>query len=388
MVKHIVVAGFISGLVCSFALASVTDNKPDAGWSWQINKEATIKLNGFISAGVSQTNTGIDYNIPEYGSINSDWNFSANSLIGLQLIAALGHQWSAVTQIVGNGDDRNGHSAFSPEVEWAFIKYRVNNNWQTRVGRFRLPAFMYSSTQEVGYTYPWTTLPNEVYRIIPFMNINGADFIFQHPIASSDWSLAVQPFIGENTSKYDLPLDGLSSPLVETRFKENDLFGGALSISSPVTTLRFAYAQTKLTGTYGSASTVLVDNKKTSFYDVAAKSTFHGIMLTGEYAKRKAPAPIAALEGYYASVGYHIKKWMPLLTYGHLKTTNSAAISSALREAQKSLTVGLNYAINSHLLAKASVSRITPLDNTNGLFDKSPGKAHVNLYALTVNAVF
>jgi hypothetical protein len=345
----------------------------------------TWHFHGFAQAGFGQTSNGAEYNIPGHGSIKNSMNFSAVSLAGLQVEADFAKKWAAIMQVVANGESRNGQSAFSPKVGWAFLRYEPNANWQISAGRFAFPSFMYSATREVGYSYPWVTLPNEVYRLVPFNNINGAEVLYHHHLGQSSWSVNVQPFIGENKSKYDLPLPPTTNPLTTLTFKENNLYGADVTVGNPQFSLRGVYAHTSLSAFTASGAQVF-ENASTSFYGVGAKADIHHVIMDAEWAHRKTPSNIASLTGYYGMVGYRYNKWLPLFTYAHLKTTNN--VMSALREAQQSYTLGLDYYINSYLVAKGSVSRITPLDNTNGLFDSAPGKAHVYLYQLALSAVF
>lgn len=367
----------VCGGLLTAATIAATVNTGDVTWHFH----------GFASAGYSQSNSDAAYGIPGHGSVKNAANFSALSLVGLQAEADFAKQWAAVMQLVANGEDRNGHSEFRPEVEWAFLRFSPNQDWQLRAGRFRMPTFMFSATQEVGYSYPWVTLPNEVYRLVPFSNINGVETIYRHQFSGSSWTLHVEPYFGENRSKYDLPIMGANQPLTEVNFKENNLYGANVSIGNPEFRLRGAYAHTSLTATLPNG-VVTVNDKSTSFYGVGVHADVDHFLFDGEWAHRDTPVGIAALTGYYAMLGYRYHQWLPNLTYGHLKTTNADKVEPALREAQQSYTLGVDYYINSHMIAKASVSRVTPLDGTYGLFDNNPGKKHVNLYMVSLNAVF
>jgi hypothetical protein len=346
----------------------------------------TWHFHGFAQAGYAQTNSASDYDIPGHGAVDNTMNFGELSLIGLQAEADFAKQWAAIGQLVANGEDRNGHQSFHPEIEWAFLRYKPGTQWQVRAGRFRMPAFSYSATQEVGYTYPWVTLPNEVYRVIPFSNINGMEVLYHQPLGASAWSIDVEPYLGENRSKYDLPING-GVPLTEVAFKENNIIGTNASIGSQAFRFRATYAHAKLTATL-SNGTVIVNRQSARFLGFGAHMDYHHVLFDSEIAQRKTPSSIAALTGYYAMLGYRYRQWLPTLTYGHLKTTNSDALAQALREDQESYTLGLDYYINAHLVAKGSVSRITPLKGTFGLFDTNPNRSHVNLYMVSLNAVF
>lgn len=367
-----------------------------------LGPKSRIQVNGFLSAGVSKTDSHANYNIPGHGSINNKFNFTANSLVGLQITGNISRTLSAVLQLVADGDNINGNSPYRIKAEWAFLRYKPNANWQFRAGRFRIPAFMYSDTQEIGYTYPWAALPNEVYRIVPFNNMNGFDVIYSHNLGDSGWVVKVQPYVGENKSKFDLYTNAppaVLPPGTTANFDENDLIGGVVSISNQILTLRGNYTHVKLSGTVpnlistGGASVPLFSDKGTTFYSIGAKLDWHNVIAVGEYAHRSTPDQVASLTGYYGMIGYRVGKLLPNFTYARITTTNANKLASAkpfaeLPQDQQSYTLGAAYYINSNLVAKVGVSQITPLKGTNGLFDGPVGRKHVYLYSASLDVVF
>lgn len=362
--------------------------------------KSRIHIYGFASAGIAKTDTSANYNIPQQGAINQELNYMANSIIGVQATVDITKTFSAVVQLVANGNDINGNKPYHVKADWAFLRYKPISGLQLRAGRFRIPAFMYSATQEIGYTYPWVTLPNEVYRIVPFNNMNGFDMIYSLPLGSSGWQVKFQPYIGESKSQYDLytNLPSIIPPGTTATFDENDLIGGVVSVSNQHLTLRGNYTRVDLNGYIPGLPTVngqrysLLHNATASFYSFGAKFNYHHFLAMGEYAHRSTPNRLAALTGYYGMVGYRIGKFLPNLTYAHIDTTNTHALittpGAELPEAQKSYTLGLDYYINSHFVAKVGVSQITPLDGTNGLFNAPVGRKHVYLYSASLSAIF
>ncbi len=369
-----------------------------------LTPKSRIHINGFISVGASKTNAknGVDYNIPSRGLVDDNISFASNSLIGLQITGNISKKISAVGQLVASGDSTNGHDPYSVNVEWAFLRYKASRNVEIRGGRFRSPLFLYSQTAQVGYTYPWMFLPNEVYRIVPFQNINGMDSVYTIPLGSTGWSIKVNPFYGMNESKFDLYTRG-STPAgpipagTTARFRENHIAGAAISFSNPYLTLRGAYAHTRLNAYIsrfipaGGATVTLFSNEPTHFYTFGGKFHYHNFLVVGEYAHRSTPPVIASLSGIYGLIGYHIFKFLPTFTYGNIWTTNTSSLFrqpvSELPQQQASYTLALAYYMNRNLVAKGSFSYITPLNGTNGLFTVNPGK-NVMLYGLEVDAIF
>lgn len=368
------------------------------------NLSSKFKVNGFISAGAAKTSTAVNYAIPGHGAVNKEPNFDVNSLLGLQITANMTKQLSAVLQLVADGEDINGGQPYKPSVDWAFVKYAVNSNLDLRAGRFRMPAFMYSDTQEVGYSYPWVTLPNEVYRIIPFQNMNGFDAVYKHELGASGWDVSFQPFVGANESQFTFTSDQSIFPNTSytdtVKFDENKMWGASVKVGNNALSLRASYAQTALTtpdildSTITALEALAIDGKIAKFYGAGINVNKDHFLFDSEWAHRETPNNIDSLTGYYAMLGYRYHKWLPNVTYGHLKTTNTSKIPSKLRgslpQAQRSITPGLDYYFNQYVVGKASVSFIKPLDGTRGLFDHNGGTlpANVKLYAVSLDVLF
>lgn len=379
------------------SLANMRSEKPKAPLIGR-GANARIQVNGFASGGVSRSNTSSKYRIPGRGSIDNHYNFAANSLLGLQVTAHITPQWAGVLQLVADGDDLNGNNRYHVQADWAFLRYQPLSGLQLRAGRFRLPAFLYSDTQQVGYSYPWVTLPNEVYRIIPFNNINGVDMIYFYSLGNTGWSLKIQPYFGENKSKFDLYTTAPAAflpPGTTATFDENNILGGVVSLGNEYFTLRGNYTHAKISGTVplGGARVPLFRNDRASFYSAGAKLDYDNFLAIAEWAHRSTPDQLASLTGYYGTLGYRIGKFLPTITYADIKTTNASRLLAAqpfaeLPESQQSYTLGLDYYLNSNLVLKLGVSRITPKDGTNGLFTSMPGRPHVYLYSASLDAIF
>ena len=349
-----------------------------------------FKLNGFLSAGmlVTDASGSAAYDIPEHGEVTNDPSFGASTLIGLQLTAKLNDQFSAVGQFVASGDNTNGNTAYDVDSTWAFVQYQPASNVKVNLGRMRLPLFMYSDTIQVGYSYPYSFLPNEVYRIVPFYDMNGISTIYERSIGSSDWTLQVQPFYGQDTSQYDVITGSGNEQL--TDYDENNLIGTSVTFSNSNMVFHASYTHLGLTATPSGSNQSTFNNADTSFYSFGAKLNINNILLSGEYAHRNVPEGVAELTGFYGTLGYQLEKFLPTLTYAHLKTDNQNELTPAEEapEAQESYTFSLAYYLTDSIDLKASVGDIHLLDGTNGMFDSDPGKSNVWLYGFGVDAIF
>jgi hypothetical protein len=371
-----------------------------------LSKKSRVKINGFMSAGVARINSKRAYQIPDHGSVSDSYNFNALSLLGIQFTANLVQNLSVVAQLVANGDNTNGNRAYSVNLDYGYARYQVKG-FEFRAGRFRLPAFLYSSTQEIGYTFPWVTLPNEVYRIVPFNNVNGFDTVYKRALGSGGWNYSVEPFVGSGTSKFDLytsaqPSDQFVAP--NANFTENSMLGMVGTLGNKYLTLRGTYVHLKLSGSYDGflngavQHQEVVHDQSDSFYSFGAKLLLKGFMAVGEFAHRNTPVPLADLSGAYGMLGYKVAGFLPNFTYGRLWTTNTRALTQAagskpteLAQAQESYTLGIDYYLNSNIVFKGSIGDIRPKDGTRGLFDTvQPSRLKTNnwLYMVDIDAIF
>jgi len=362
-----------------------------------IGPQSRIHINGFLSAGGSITNSSAEYFIAGHGQVDNRVNFAANSLVGLQFNADLSRQLDVVTQFVADGDDTNGEVAYRVNAEFAFLRYAFSNRYQVRGGRFRLPAFLYSDTEQVGYSYPWVQLPPELYRLIPFDNINGVNSLIREPLGTTEWQMTFEPYYGSNNSIFTVYNNRYPNGL-NVNFEEDNFYGMVFTLGNPRFLLRGTYAATQLTAVAPAPlpilnQVVIFSSAKTEFYEGAIRWLIGHALLVGEYARRNTPPQIAGLEAYYAALGYHIKKLLPLFTYAHLRTTNVSQLASnpetnELPQDQESYTLGFDYTLNNNLAFKVSATLITPLKGTFGLFNSNPGRKHVMLYGVSFDAIF
>ena len=140
---------------------------------------------------------GADYSISAFGTIGhavSDQPFKYDRLIsdrgtfrrdtvtGLQFDSRFTDSLGATIQFVTEvaDDDERQHRA---NVAWAFLSWRPTSDWLFRLGKQRLPLYLYSQTFNVGVTYDFARPPIEMYSISPNNDYVGASF-------SKTWNLA------------------------------------------------------------------------------------------------------------------------------------------------------------------------------------------------------
>jgi hypothetical protein len=115
-------------------------------------------------------------------------DFGPDTRMGLQLNATFTEHWSAVAQAVSQHQYDN---TYRPLLEWANLKYAIEQDWSVRVGRVALPVGMVSDYRQVGYSNPWIRPPMETYSILPVTSIDGVDSIVRWKVGPAINSLQV-----------------------------------------------------------------------------------------------------------------------------------------------------------------------------------------------------
>ena len=176
------------------AIGDLTSPKHRAGRASRLARHSACM---FLLVGVvAGSALGADYSLSAYGTIGytrSDQSFKYDRLIdnrgtlrrdsvaGLQLDSRLTDSVGATVQIVTEVSDKDERQ-HRANVAWAFLSWRPTSDWLFRLGKQRIPLYLYSQTHNVGVTYDFARLPIEMYSISPNNDYVGASF-------SKTWNL-------------------------------------------------------------------------------------------------------------------------------------------------------------------------------------------------------
>lgn len=187
------------------ALAIVPTARADDPWTFS----------GFASLGAGRI---ADDGLSFMNYTSEKWSFDSDSVLGFQLRGNLRERLSFTAQIVSRGFNWDDTSEYEPRLEWAFLSYQFDPEWRGRLGRLRVPHYLFSETLDVGYSYVWVRPPVDVYSPIlsPFSNFDGADLTWVgdwHDLAIDvQWQggtvrrsrhsleVKVEPLLGSNAS--------------------------------------------------------------------------------------------------------------------------------------------------------------------------------------------
>jgi hypothetical protein len=366
---------------CSAAQAGVMD-------------DGNLSISGFGTLGVAKSDTDkaqfVRYNQAE--GVADKVKIGLDSNLGLQASYKINEDLSGTVQILTR---KNTSPSFTTDLTWAFLKYKVNDEWNVRVGRVVIPAFMISDYQNVGYANTMMRPPVELYAQDPIESLDGADFNYQH--AFGDTNFTAQGTGGVARGKLFLP----STATVATYRAPS--FALSMSLEHGPLTVRLAHLQAKLTSNdiaplnslvatlaavgFGQLGQdmQLVSGKKIGFTALGATLDWNNILVQTEYAQRRAKDKvyIADTNAWYLMAGYRIGKFLPYYSHNSVKQDGtsimlpanfpaSGPLSAAVRglmaaAEQKSDLIGLRWDFAKSMALKLQVDRVRPQTKTGTL---------------------
>lgn len=164
---------------------------------------------------------------------DTDWQFEPDSKAGLQLIYQPTPTLGFTTQVISRGQD------LDPDLEWAYLSWNFLPDWQTDIGRKRIPLYFYSDFQDVGTAYPWVSPPGEVYGW-ESTNYNGASLRY-----STNWQdldVRGSVFGGQEHIRNNPYLEVFYDQPTNSRW--DDIRGADLELSRDWWTTRAVYLRT------------------------------------------------------------------------------------------------------------------------------------------------
>ncbi len=207
---------------------------------------AEVNFSGFASINAGKVLSGDG--APQYGvpptfladypivsAYEEEWDFSPESLFGLQINANLTDGLSATAQIVARGANK-----WDAEFEWAYFSYELNDNWTVQAGKKRLPLFYYSDFYDVGYAYVWMRAPADNYTWQIF-NYNGINALYTTDVG--DWSLAANIYTGKEDDPENKLLGDFFFGGAKTQEIWKDIIGGVVNLNKDELEVRLTAMQ-------------------------------------------------------------------------------------------------------------------------------------------------
>jgi hypothetical protein len=318
---------------------------------------AEVSFSGFGTAGYAISDKPYNYE----RVISNDGTFARDSLVGLQTDIKFTDEISVTVQ--GKfAPLQTKDSTLGGILNWAFLSWRPYNDLLFRVGKQRVPLYLYSETMDVGVTYDFARLPTEMYSTAPNTDYIGTSF-------SKNWNvdlgeLTLDGYVGRSYSSWrnyqrdntqipgaplhpgpnylPLKLDGLGTVLTLQRDEDRYRAGIQYVTVDVLDNKFFPASESLMTASYfvpatiapaftGSAYTVLPQNygNKLTVLAFTLGAEYHlpeDFRLIGEYSRRQISGAVTGIDtnGGYIALLKEFEGWTPYVSFALLKSNSDA----------------------------------------------------------------
>lgn len=367
-----------------------------------------LRIDGYASAGVAYSDSDEPFQTSG-NQIHKDFDFNADTVLGLQATFMVNEQTDFVTQFVARGVDEGRTSdEFDLEVEWAYFDFRLDSHSRVRAGRSRLPLFMLSEYLEVGYAHPWVRPPVEVYALLgDFTNYDGLNLRHTR-FLPGQWFLSTQAYWGGRAtdtslagSPINVDFDDILGINATLQHDDLTLFASVaradLSISPLPATIAPLEAILNAAG-----QSLAVDKEDTGFAGTGFRYNDGTWMLMGEATRVFIDGWLSDWDSYYLTGGRQLGDFLLHLTFAQINTTDHEnrvfpALPPAFRDfreppflidaEQSSWTLGVRYDLSPGIALKGEVQHVFDFNGTAGLFGARPEES-VNVWSFVLDAMF
>ncbi len=271
----------------------------------------------------------LDESDATYLGYDNNLSFSEQSLIALQADYKISSQLSATAQVIGiSGDERESG------IEWLYLTYEPNRFTQIKVGRQRTPFFNYSDVIDVGFVYPWITLPQQVYSSVYFSTFDGILAGYERSVG--DFLLGFEAFWGSFNG--DIISAGVTVPS-----NVNDTQGLIFNINYDSLTFRAAYHRADIffeirelldfstilsqSGFTESAAS-LNPNGKVEFYQLGTTYEKFDYFVSAEYTKITGESSVVpTIDSFYLVAGYNYRSYTTYASYGKTNSSTGSPVN-------------------------------------------------------------
>ena len=327
-----------------------------------------VRVSGFLTTMVTQGSNDKDATY-DYGVATKDleWDTRDNH-VGLQFASSIDPKIDVTAQFIARG----GFENYAMETDWAYIDYKALDNTKLRIGKYKVPQFIASDYQDVGYAYPWVRPPQDVYGTNPLISLNGIDLSYKANIYSS--KLFLDLFYGDGTHKTFVPPRTADlNPDVPAEYKGASVSfdtkktrGIAIKYSAQTFTLRAGYFKTEVDANLG---TKVLKDVPGAFGGVGFTMDVNNIIAYSEFIRRNTDPEMADAfpdqDAWYITLGYRFGKFLPTLTFSQIKP---GVDKSILAIEEKSGALDFRYDIGKSADIKFEALYVKPKEGNHGLF--------------------
>ena len=324
------------------------------------------RFNGFGTVGVTHLggeDDGRSYGIN--GQTNDSWRGDQLSKFGAQLSYGLTDSVGVTVQATAKAQQ----DEWKANLEWAYLSWQTTDQLMLRAGRLRSPVYMYSESLDVGYSYPWLRLPDEVYSQVQVTNYEGLDAVYTVPLSygSVTFQLAGGQAKNRDYYAYDDQFD----------IDYDKLFGASISLATnQFGTLRIGYVEADITtdinGTVNNyltgnpndnLSLLVLDKEKGKFTSIGYQYDNGTWVSNNEWTSRMIENDgLEAIDSFYLMGGRRFGDFLPHVTYAQLDDNGGR---------QSSWTLGLNYQAAPTVVVKGEYKRVDTKNGYDGVFTRN-----------------
>jgi len=329
--------------------------------------QGEYRFNGFGTVGFTHLggeDDGRSYGIQ--GQTNDSWRGDQLSKFGAQLSYGLTDAVGVTVQATAKAEQ----DEWKANLEWAYLSWQTSDQLMLRAGRLRSPVYMYSESLDVGYSYPWLRLPDEVYSQVQVTNYEGVDAVYTLPLSYG--SVTVQIAGGQAKNRDYYAYDELFD------IDYGNLFGASLSLATnDFGTLRIGYVEADIKtdisgvvdasaigqGANESLSLLSLDKEKGKFISIGYQYDNGTWISSNEWTSRQIENDgMKAIDSFYLMGGRRFGDFLPHLTYAQLDDNGGR---------QSSWTLGLNYQSTLTVVVKGEYKRVDTSNGYDGVFTRN-----------------
>lgn len=353
-----------------------------------------------------------------FNGYDESFTFESDSLAALRVDYQANNEWSFVVQAIAHSNDRKESG-----VQWLYADYRPNEHLSFKLGRQRIPFYLYSDVINVGFAYPWITPPAPVYSSYFFTEFDGA---------SGRLSFSNNEISGSLESYYGVFDGTLETASNSTRVVVDYVYGFIAMVNVERWRYRLAYhigqvdiapdpqlqaliqALTSI-GFSSVANDLNIDGAPEFIalgVDYENLNTFFRAELTNISAGDSIPF-VPKQTGFYSTLGYNFYPFSAHITFSanrnryhtptidipfglapqidQLASTISLVYDARPNDDLKSITLGLRYDVTSNIALKAEHTWLQGSSGGRALFeqiDLSKSKQEGQLSQFAVEWVF
>ena len=324
------------------------------------------RFNGFGTVGFTHLggeDEGRSYGVQ--GQTNDSWRGDQLSKFGAQLSYGVTDTVGVTVQATAKAQQ----DEWKANLEWAYLSWQTNDQLMLRAGRLRSPVYMYSESLDVGYSYPWLRLPDEVYSQVQVTNYEGVDAVYTVPLSYGSVSVQVAGGQAKNRDyfAYDQQFD----------IDYGNLFGASVSLATnDFGTLRIGYVEADIsTAISGTVNNYLAGNpnanlplltlekEKGKFTSIGYQYDNGTWVSSNEWTSRMIENDgMESIDSFYLMGGRRFGDFLPHVTYAQLDDNGGR---------QSSWTLGLNYQAAPTVVVKGEYKRVDTKNGFDGVFTRT-----------------